>query len=1185
MANSKKRKRSRSLSRDRHKKERRTEKQIQEMQNQITNLTNTVKQFIENSGKISLPTTSQADILSHSGIDKSDEISVQDTTGKPDQSPNSSPITTEEQSNEDTNREEIKKLLGIDPNDSKQLKLNFHEELRNTWTKWMKDGLPEAKKKQILELYSRKEEFYTEAPKLNTDIIPALTDIAKKRDEHFVNTQNCVGTAISALGAAISMILETPEEGIDQEKFSDLLCHAGQLLTEIFHEHSIARKSFITPLLNKSLKPTLDTTVSDEWLYSEKFRDLVKEAKTIEKAVGGLKHLEKTQKSQLTPRRQGNWRTPPANWRQFREHPIQPIILKEPSWSSEQTSHYRTAIAQLLAKNVIEVCAELNDQFISPFFLVPKPDGSNRFIINLKELNKFIDPIHFKMEDIRSVRDLVRKNDFMCTLDLKDAYYLIPVKESDRRFLRFRFEKKLYQFNCLPFGLCTSPYIFTKIMKPVIKRLRSEGVTCSIYLDDILIIEKSIEKCSKNIEKTINLLKQLGFIINYKKSSLTPSQRCKYLGFIINSVDYCLELDNEKKQKIVSLLEKFQVNNWYKVREFAKLLGTLNAACPAVTYGFIYCKRLEREKFLTLKFNGYNFEGKIRINKPMFDDLQWWKTNIITSSNPIRTQNYALEIFSDASRTGWGCFCNDMSTHGTWNEEERKHHINFLELLAAFFSLKCFASELSNREILLRLDNSTAICYVNRAGGVQFPHLSELARKIWQWCENKKLWIRASYIASKENVEADTASRITNLDTEWELSDRYFNQIVKNFGMPSVDLFATRINKKCKMFYSRFPDPDASSVDAFTVSWKNKKFYAFPPFALILRTLRKIILDQAEGVVVRKNTSYDIPPFPGGRKIIISALSKKGVREDSMGTMITSITNSTLNQYQSALKMWWDFAHNRGLDVYNASTADILSFLSKRFNDGARYSVLNTSRSAISLVSLRDISQDGLIARFLKGVFKLKPTKPKYSSTWDTSLVLNYIKDLPPMSQLKIKEAAEKLTTLLALSTAHRLQTLALIDIENISRSKAGITIKIPDLIKTSRPGSFQPDLYLPFFKTKPNLCVATCILEYLEITKNLRDKSNKRLLISTIKPHGPASPQTIGHWIKSLLTKAGIDTKEFSAYSTRHAAVSAAFNKGVDIATIRRTAGWSAQSQTFMRFYNRPIQPSNDHFARAVIL
>lgn len=178
------------------------------------------------------------------------------------------------------------------------------------------------------------------------------------------------------------------------------------------------------------------------------------------------------------------------------------------------------------------------------------------------------------MEDIRSAKDLVSKNDFICTLD---TYYLVPVRENHKRFLRFRFEKKLYQFNCLPFGLCTSPYIFTKIMKPVINYLRLAGILCIIYLDDILFVENSIEKCvcRTNVKKAVSLLERLGFIINYEKSSLVSSQRCKYLGFIINSIEFCLELDNDKKCKILSLLKNFQKISWHKIREFAQLLGIL----------------------------------------------------------------------------------------------------------------------------------------------------------------------------------------------------------------------------------------------------------------------------------------------------------------------------------------------------------------------------------------------------------------------------------------------------------------------------------------------------------------------------------------------------------------------------------------------------------------------------------
>lgn len=124
----------------------------------------------------------------------------------------------------------------------------------------------------------------------------------------------------------------------------------------------------------------------------------------------------------------------------------------------------------------------------------------------------------------------------------------------------------------------------------------------------------------------------------------------------------------------------------------------------------------------------------------------------------------------------------------------------------------------------------------------------------------------------------------------------------------------------------------------------------------------------------------------------------------------------------------------------------------------------------------------------------------------------------------------------------------------------------------------------MPFFKEKPGLCVASAILDYIDYTKELRGNNNKRLFITTKKPFGAVSSQTVGHWIKSLLGKAGIDINQFSAYSTRHAAVSAAHKRGVDIPAIRRSAGWAPSSLTFFKFYNRPIQSPNDQFARAIL-
>lgn len=510
-------------------------------------------------------------------------------------------------------------------------------------------------------------------------------------------------------------------------------------------------------------------------------------------------------------------------------------------------------INKLLSKKAIEKCKFLVDQFISPFFLVPKPDGTHRFILNLKNLNKFILAPHFKMEDIRTAKNLLLLNDFMAAMDLKDAYLLVPINKNSRKYLRFIFKNEIYQFTCLPFGLSLSPFIFTKIMKPVVNMLREKGFLVVIYLDDILFIAKDYNTCRENILWSKNTLEKLGFIINVRKSDMEPAQKCKFLGLVVNSIDYTIELTDHKKEQIKSLLTEFRAGTTYKIRQIATLLGVLNAACPAVAYGLCHCKKLEREKYVALLLNDGNYDGYMTLSVNVEEDLAWWRKNSQTGNNPIRTGQYQLEIASDASLSGWGAFCNGETAQGWWNNEQKKLFINYLELLAAFYALKSFASNLNNCEILLRIDNTTAIAYVNKTGSIQFPRLSNLARQIWDWCEVRKIWIFATYISSKDNFHADAASRSTNIDTEWELSEKAFNLIDKIFGPFSIDLFATFENRKVKKFCSRFPSPEAFRVDAFTIPWKNEKIYAFPPFALVAPTLKKFITDKAEGIIVVPN--------------------------------------------------------------------------------------------------------------------------------------------------------------------------------------------------------------------------------------------------------------------------------------------------------------------------------------------
>lgn len=536
--------------------------------------------------------------------------------------------------------------------------------------------------------------------------------------------------------------------------------------------------------------------------------------------------------------------------------------------NEKQMNDLSIAIQELESKGAIVKCTELEDQFLSPFFLVDKPNGSHRFILNLKRFNKFVVKEHFKIEDLKTAVQLIFPNDFLASIDLEDAYFLIPVHESSRKFLRFKFNGTLYEFVCLPFGLCTAPFVFTKIMKVVVRFLRKKGFSSVIYLDDFLCIENSFKKCSQNVNQTIKLLETLGFIINYLKSELYPSNQCKFLGLIINTVKYIIELPDEKREKIAALIEKFIKTENCTILEFAQLIGKLVSCCPAIEYAWLYTKLLEKEKLFQLIINGYDYNSSMNVSETVKRELFWWKQNIKNSSHAIKTGTFAMTIYTDASRTGWGASNGIKKVFGFWSPLELKFHINYLELFAIKLALDSLASEVSNCQILLRVDNTTALSYINKMGGVRLGTFGKLARCIWQWAESRKIILLAAYIPSAENIVADKLSRIKNVDIEWELNDLYFSKIIQSFGWPSIDLFASSLNSKCKNYVSWKPDANAMYIDAFTLEWSQFYFYAFPPFALILKALAKIKREKAQGIIVVPNWTNQ-PWFPLFKNMIV----------------------------------------------------------------------------------------------------------------------------------------------------------------------------------------------------------------------------------------------------------------------------------------------------------------------------
>lgn len=153
---------------------------------------------------------------------------------------------------------------------------------------------------------------------------------------------------------------------------------------------------------------------------------------------------------------------------EFLEEPVMTVPPQDFKMSNEEIALVEQEIEKMMRKGAIVEVQPCKGQFVSNIFLRPKNNGTMRPIINLKKLNAFVDTPHFKMEHLLTFLPFIRPNMFLTSLDLKDAYFSIPIHEDFR----------LFEFQCLCFGLSSAPFIFTKVMKPIFSQLRREGI-CS----------------------------------------------------------------------------------------------------------------------------------------------------------------------------------------------------------------------------------------------------------------------------------------------------------------------------------------------------------------------------------------------------------------------------------------------------------------------------------------------------------------------------------------------------------------------------------------------------------------------------------------------------------------------------------------------------------------------------------
>ena len=213
------------------------------------------------------------------------------------------------------------------------------------------------------------------------------------------------------------------------------------------------------------------------------------------------------------------------------------VLRKTTPTLLDPSAHLRVLeeISSLILKRAIIQVVDSPSLSLSPIFVIPKRTGGLRVILNLKAINVFIPPQHFRMETLASILPTLSPQDWAVSIDLKDAYHHVPVHRSSRYLLGFQYQGRTFQYQVLPFGLKDSPWVFTHLVSTLVGYLRCRGIRIHYYLDDWLIMASSRSLLLSHLQESLFCAQSLSFLINWEKSSLVPSQVPIFLGAVLDS--------------------------------------------------------------------------------------------------------------------------------------------------------------------------------------------------------------------------------------------------------------------------------------------------------------------------------------------------------------------------------------------------------------------------------------------------------------------------------------------------------------------------------------------------------------------------------------------------------------------------------------------------------------------------
>ena len=514
----------------------------------------------------------------------------------------------------------------------------------------------------------------------------------------------------------------------------------------------------------------------------------------------------------------------------------------------------RKSIDELLQKGAV---VELDDKptVINPLTVSCK--GSKlRLVLDLRHINPHIFRQPCKIEGAETLSKFLPRSSHMFGFDLKAGYHHVDIVARHQPYLGFAFTdhrgvERFFMFTVMPFGLAPAGFVFTKLLRVLIKIWRANAIKIVTFFYDGIASVYSLQEGILHSSFVKADLLACGYIPNVSKCSWFPVTSISWLGFLYELIAGYIYAEQEKLNNLLTVIEQIRGKRSVHVRKLAIVTGMLSSLHLA--YGDVVYLKSKYMQCIIGACKGSN--RHVSLTKEAKGELLFWKNYLVRENGMRISYPVASGSVSYSDSSGVACAAiitpapnmQSITVNRPFTEEESLNSSTYRELLAVYMGLHEAKELLRNKTIRWFTDSKCVVSIVCK--GSMKKYLLTMALQIFYIVKNYNISLSLTWISRDLNEMANAASRIIDYD-DWGVTVYWFQYISDRLGMPQVDRFADANNTKLPRFNSRFFSPNCEAVDAFTQDWGHGLSWLVPPIYLVGRTIDYLKVCKGDGILV-----------------------------------------------------------------------------------------------------------------------------------------------------------------------------------------------------------------------------------------------------------------------------------------------------------------------------------------------